>query len=71
MKVYQLIRDYFDDGCGNYEYTMITSKNKKQLESVAKKLTKLYGSNNIGYCVVTIEVKESLTHDEIEKLLEL
>ena len=71
IKVYQLIHDTFDDGCGNYEYSMVTSKNKKQLESIAKKLTKLYGRWNIGYYVTTLEVKNSLTHQEIEKLLEL
>jgi len=69
MKIYQLTSENFDEGCGTFTYIISTSKNKKQLESVAKKLNDLYETNYQHYYVNNVDVKDSLTHDEIEQII--
>jgi len=77
MKIYQLIAYQFDVECGNSENVLITIKNKQQLDSIARKLNKKYGSkpNATDYTtkfsveeIDTNEIPDTLTHEDKENL---
>ena len=62
---------YYDEGCGSSENELATSKNIKQLEDIASKMNKKYGSKEREFSVTIIDtsvIKESLSRKDISNL---